>query len=66
VTHRAELVASEVLAGEHLHHWTAGRVTPVTEALDGAFDQWRALSRDERLVYEWPSPRGRIVAAIRA
>ena len=66
VAHRAELVASEVLAGEHLHLWAAGRVTPVTEAVDAAFRQWRALATDERLVYEWPSPHGRIVAAVRA
>ena len=66
VAHRAELGASEVLAGEHLHHWAAGRVTPVTEALDAAFRQWRALATDERLVYEWPSLHGRIVAALRA
>jgi len=38
----------------------------VTEALDAAFRQWRALSTDERLVYEWPSLHGRIVAALRA
>jgi hypothetical protein len=41
-------------------------VTPVTEALDAAFEQWRALSMAERLVFEWPSPHGRIVAAVRA
>jgi hypothetical protein len=66
VTHRAELVASEVLAGEHLHHWATGRATPVTDALDAAFEQWRALSMAERLVFEWPAPRGRIVAAVKA
>ena len=64
VAHRAELVASEVLAGEHLYYWAAGRVTPVTEALDAALEQWRALTLDERLVYEWPAPSGRIVPAV--
>jgi hypothetical protein len=66
VAHRTQLVASEVLAGEHLHHWATGRVTPVTEALHAAFEQWRALSMAERLEFEWPSPHGRIVAAVRA
>jgi hypothetical protein len=66
VAHRAELVASEVLAGEHLHHWATSRATPVTEALDAAFEQWQALSLDERLVFEWPSAHGRIVTAVRA
>jgi hypothetical protein len=66
VEHRAELIASEVLAGRHLQEWAAGRATPVTRALDDALEQWRRLTIGDRLVFEWPSPHGRVVAAIRA
>jgi hypothetical protein len=60
VAHRAELDGSEVLAGRHLELWKAGVSTPVTAALDAALEQWSALTLGERLVYEWPSPHGRI------
>lgn len=64
--HRAELIGSEVLAGRHRQEWAAGAMTPVTRALDDAFKQWRQLRTGERLVFEWPSPHGRIDAAVRA
>ncbi len=64
VAHRGELAASEELAGRHLHLWKAGRATPVTSALDSALEQWRRLAAKERLVYEWPSPHGRIVLPV--
>jgi hypothetical protein len=63
VAHRAELAASEALAGEHLQRWRAGSVTPVTQALDRALEQWRALAPAERLVFEWPSPHGVVVVS---
>jgi hypothetical protein len=59
--HRAELINSEVLAGRHLGEWHAGVATTVTQALDAALDQWRQLAVGDRLVFEWPSPRGRMV-----
>jgi hypothetical protein len=59
--HRAELIDSEALAGRHLGEWHAGVTTPVTQALDAALDQWRQLAVGDRLVFEWPSPRGRVV-----
>jgi hypothetical protein len=58
VAHRAELAASEALAAQHLRVWGAGPATPVSDALDAALAQWRALEFGERLVYEWPSSRG--------
>jgi hypothetical protein len=61
VEHRAELMDSEVLAGRHLQEWAAATATPVTQALDAALDQWRQLVLGQRLVFEWPSPHGRIV-----
>ena len=60
VEHRAELAASEDLAGIHLTAWQHGARTSVTAALEAAATQWRALSPDERLVFVWPSPTGHI------
>jgi len=65
VAHRHELVASEVLAGEHLQQWAAGRNTAVTEALATALEQWRQLTMTDRLAFDWPSPHGRIAAAVK-
>ena len=56
--HRAELIESEALAGEHLTSWAKGESTPVTDALTTAFEQWRELELGDRLVFEWPSPTG--------
>jgi hypothetical protein len=58
--HRSDLASSEVLAGVHVAEWRAGKHTPVTAALDRALRQWRALGPDEVLVFDWPSPIGRI------
>jgi hypothetical protein len=63
VAHRAELAASEALAARHLQEWKSGGATPVTNALDSALVQWRALEFGERLVYEWPSPYGLVATA---
>lgn len=60
VDHRKELDESEALAGRHSAEWHAGRRTPVTEALDAAFEQWKQLRDGERLVFDWPSPHGTI------
>lgn len=56
--HRAELDASEGLAGAHLAAWRAGEISDVGGALTVAYDQWQALSPGEHLVFEWPSPAG--------
>lgn len=61
VEHRTELVESERLAGEHLARWRRGEATPVTSALTVAFEQWRALTLENRLVYQWPAPTGKII-----
>jgi hypothetical protein len=58
--HRAELVASEHLAGEHMFRWRVGEKTAVTRALDQALRQWRGLREGQLLTYEWPSPVGTI------
>jgi hypothetical protein len=60
VEHRADVIASEQLAGTHHRLWKLRHTSPVTEALDRAFGQWQALQVGERLVFEWPSPNGRV------
>jgi hypothetical protein len=59
--HRAELAGAEKLAGWHLERWKTGDVSPVSEALSRALDQWNGLSAGERLAFEWPSPSGHVV-----
>jgi hypothetical protein len=56
--HRAELDQSERLAASHAEQWRRGERTPVTEALEAALAQWRALGLDEELAFAWPEPRG--------
>lgn len=58
--HRAELMASEHLAAEHMFRWRGGQTTDVTRALDQALQQWRALGAGQVLAFEWPSPVGTI------
>ena len=58
--HRDELRASEHLAGVHVAQWRAGMNTPVTRALDCARERWDAMSVGDELVFEWPSPCGRV------
>ena len=65
VAHRRELVGAEVLAGQHFQQCAAGRRTPVTQALETALEQWRQLTLTDRLVFDWPPPEGRVVAAVR-
>ena len=60
--HRAELDASEGLAGAHLAAWRAGEISDVSDALTVAYDQWQALAPGEHLVFEWPSPAGTVAA----
>lgn len=55
---RKSLIGSEQLAGHHLERWRAMQRSPVTDALDTAFEQWRSLRVAEVLVFEWPSPKG--------
>jgi hypothetical protein len=59
--HRAQLAGAEQLAGLHLQRWKAGDASPVSEALSLARNQWNGLSPRERLVFDWPSPSGRVV-----
>ena len=58
--HRTELAGAEQLAGLRLAHWHAQRPSPVTDALNRAFAQWRELSTQQRLVFEWPSAHGQV------
>jgi hypothetical protein len=58
--HRDELAGAEKLAGMHLELWRTGVASPVSDALNRALDQWRDLSLDQRLVFEWPSPSGTV------
>lgn len=58
--HRAELIASEHLAYEHVLRWRCGEKTVVTRALDDALRQWRTLREGQVLTYEWPSPDGTV------
>ena len=58
--HRHELAEAEKLAGFHMARWEAGERTPIAIALAAALAQWRALSKDERLVFTWPSAAGRV------
>ncbi|MCU1485281.1 MAG: hypothetical protein JWN67_2027 [Actinomycetia bacterium] len=58
--HRAELQTAEHLPHEHVTAWRAGERTPVTALIDVAFEQWRSLDAGEVLVFEWPSPEGRV------
>jgi hypothetical protein len=59
--HRAELAGAEQVAGLHLQRWKAGDVSPVSEALSRALDQWNDLKAGQRLAFDWPSPRGDVV-----
>jgi hypothetical protein len=61
--HRDELAGAELLAGLHLDQWRTQRSSPVTDALNRALAQWRRLGPDERLVFDWPSALGSVVAA---
>jgi hypothetical protein len=58
--HRTQLAGAEQLAGLHLAHWQAQRPSPVTDALNRTFAQWRELSTHQRLVFEWPSADGQV------
>jgi hypothetical protein len=58
--HRADIAGSERLAGLHLAAWKAGAHTPATAALAQAMDHWRGLAPGANLVFEWPSPLGRV------
>jgi hypothetical protein len=58
--HRTQLAGAERLAGLHLAHWHAQRPSPVTDALNHAFAQWRELSTQQRLAFEWPSAHGQV------
>jgi hypothetical protein len=58
--HRTQLAGAEQLAGLQLAHWQARRSSPVTDALNRAYAQWRELSTHQRLVFEWPSATGRV------
>lgn len=60
--HRAELLKSEQHAQRHTATWLAGERTPVTEALDRALEQWRALDEHHVLVFAWPSASGTVEA----
>ena len=59
--HRTELAGAERLAGEHLQRWTSGEKTSVTDALNRALAQWKALSLAECLGFDWPSASGVVV-----
>ena len=61
--HRSELAGAENLAGLHLALWKAGDPSPVSDALSRALEQWNGLSEGDRLVFEWPSSTGVIVAS---
>jgi hypothetical protein len=63
--HRRDLQASEHLANTHVAQWRAGMQTPVTAALDLAQEQWDMLAVGDTLVFEWPSPHGRIERHVR-
>lgn len=63
VRHRSELEDSEHLAGVHVGDWRQGLRTPVTMLLSEAAAQFQSLGPDDRLVYGWASPHGRVVAA---
>jgi len=58
--HRADIAASERLAGLQLAAWKAGARTPVATALAQAMDQWHGLGRGATLVFDWPDPFGRV------
>lgn len=62
---RPALAGAEKLAGSHTAQWRAGRPSAVTDALQGALEQWRDLTCDQRLVFDWPSPRGTVVDVAR-
>jgi hypothetical protein len=64
VEHRGDLADSEKLAGLHMALWAAGRDGPVSRALDEAMKQWVELGPGDVLVFDWPSPRGRIESKI--
>jgi hypothetical protein len=58
---RPELAGAEKLAGTHTAQWRAGRPSAVTDALQRALEQWRDLTDDQRLVFDWPSARCTVV-----
>ena len=61
VEHRSELAGAEELAGLHLARWRGGDRSAVSDALSRALHQWRGLSADEHLAFEWPSSAGIVV-----
>jgi hypothetical protein len=61
--YRADVVASEHLANQHLFAWRCGERSTVSVALDRALRQWDGLRVDQQLVFLWPSPAGEIEAA---
>jgi hypothetical protein len=58
--HRGALIGSEQLAGEYLQRWKSGESSPVSDALNAAFQQWQQLDSSERLAFTWPSATGNI------
>lgn len=61
LAHRDELDAAEAAANAEIAEWKAGRPTPIGDSLDRALDAWRSLGPDDRLVFDWPSPDGRVL-----
>ena len=59
--HRDTLMGAEHLAGHHLAEWKTQRPSRVTDALNQALTQWRELSPQQRLVFEWPSAVGSVI-----
>lgn len=65
-SHRAELDASEEVAGVHMAAWKRGDDTDVTRALQAAMEQWRSLGDGGTLTFTWPSPHGEVTDPGRA
>ena len=61
--HRTDLSAAEELANRHVAAWKSGVRSEVTRHLAAADDAWRSLRLGDTLVFDWPSPTGRIVRA---
>jgi hypothetical protein len=60
---RDALRAAESIVGAHYGAWLRGDTTPTTALVEVAADQWRSMHEGDRLVFEWPSPRGEFVSA---
>lgn len=63
--HQDELRQTEVITGQHVGLWKAGRDTPVARELARMEALWDSLGQEDELVVDWPSLRAEVRTASR-